>query len=498
MRVSLQQIDARGLSLALSDEDVVEVASAAGLAGVLEQSGETLRLSDVTAGELTLASLRLTFGTVTLESRGEGALTDVRLSVERSASELIVDLEAARVRASLLVVRVGDILVQGRAELVGVKLSLREAGGSLSAERVELVAPELHVGGAQIAASALAGVALTIGWGDPGFRLLASSMTAPELRVTAAGATIASRDVGLDAFALRDGRLTVGEARLAETDFALEIGASGSSTAESVDPSVAASAAEVPSLPLVDLRVLDALDGSVAVDVAVDLTVPIIGRRSATHRLRIAVEQGTIDYRALESNLAPLEDALLDFAVRDGGLALERVNPLLPARGRGKPIVMWDLDGPGIALAERSRVRLAVLPSARVVGADDEKDRSSSSSSPISLVRLSLLDVDARLSLAETKGLPGKIRIERVGSLTLSGNVHHEPGAEPRRGHLKAALETLVVSVGDVALGSARLDVGRVSVFGIDPIDVPFVGATPSSVQMVLRGATLAEIAVGF
>ena len=154
---------------------------------------------------------------------------------------------------------------------------------------------------------------------------------------------------------------------------------------------------------------------------------PILGSRKATHRFRIPVEQGTIDYMALESNLSTLENALLDFAVRDGELVLERVNPLFPARGRGKPIVAWSLTAMDLELAKRDLVRLAILPDARLVGeSSGEESAASSSSSPsVALRRLSLRGITVKLALAPNDPTRGRIRLRSIGALTLRGAIHH-------------------------------------------------------------------------
>lgn len=87
-----------------------------------------------------------------------------------------------------------------------------------------------------------------------------------------------------------------------------------------------------------DLRLLDRISGRVSADVTVDARVPIIGRRRATHEVRVAVDKGFFDIRELERGLATLEDFILDFEIRDGALILERDVPLIGLR---KDLVRW-------------------------------------------------------------------------------------------------------------------------------------------------------------
>ncbi len=123
------------------------------------------------------------------------------------------------------------------------------------------------------------------------------------------------------------------------------------------------------------MTLLDGLAGVINVELSLDLTVPVIGRRRATHRFRIPIADGAVDYMGLEKDLSTLESALLDFAIRDGALVLEMGIPFLPTRGLGKPILQWDLAPADLDLARRDRIRLAVLPRFRTVGGESGSSR---------------------------------------------------------------------------------------------------------------------------
>ncbi|MBX3203531.1 MAG: hypothetical protein KF764_00620 [Labilithrix sp.] len=496
MRVTLERVDTRGLRVDLPSparDQAVVLASASNLRGTLAIDEGKTTLSDVLADDVILASLRILLGELVLSSAAGARLTGLGLALEQSAGGLALDVTAASLLAEDLSVVIGDVAVRGRAHLGGVKLVVREGAGSLAAESVELGALSLRIGDLELAAEVVRGERVTIAWGPDPFRLTGAGLHAPSLRVTVPDTAIAAEDVTLAGLDVDGGSIGVARAAVESARVEVTLAASAPADAAGRAPAAPSRAGE----PLVDLSLLDALNGRLDVDVAVDLTVPIIGRRHATHRLRVAIDQGTIDYLALEKNLSRLEDAILDFAVRDGGLALERVNPLLPARGHGKPIVVWDLDAGDLELAKNDRVRLAVLPTARVVGADDPKPGAPPAKSPIALRQLAFVGIDARLSV--TPGEPalerGQLRLKRVGSLALGGEVRYDPGEPAPPGLLRGDLAELAASVHGLAVGASVLDVEAVEAVRVAPFEIVFADVTPTAIRLDLNRLALERIA---
>jgi hypothetical protein len=258
----------------------------------------------------------------------------------------------------------------------------------------------------------------------------------------------------------------------------------------------AASAPEAKAPPFFDFRALDGLSGEIDVDVDVDITVPIIGHRKATHRLRVPVAGGALDFRALEDNLATLENAVLDFSAKDGALRLERVNPLFPARGHGKPIIVWDLDAPDFALAEQNRVRLAVLPRARLADHDAESEpepAEPTKKSPVALERLALHRIDVKLALAAIEGdLGGQFRPRSIGAIALKGSVDHAPSASaPAAGAVVGELSAVSASLAGLPLGASLLDVEGVSLASAPRVEITFRDVNPTNIEVDLGGLTL-------
>ncbi len=500
MKISLDRVDARGLRVDLpgASGESIAITSATGLAGTLEDFEDRLVLSGVSAEAVELAALRVVLSGLVLSTESAVTLTGVALTLEQAKTALALDVTAASLLALDLNVAVDDVVVRGRATLTGARLSVRDDEGSLSAAGVELRSFLLRIGDLEMTAEALTGISVQIAWGAAGFRLVATSIDGPSLLVTAKDVRVDARGVALGAFSLADGAITIGTVVAASARTALSLAADTSQPASPPAPPPAADLAAEPPLavPLVDYGVLDGLSGELDVDVLVDVTVPIIGHRKATHRLRVPIADGAIDFRALERNLANLEDALLDFSVREGALVLERANPLFPVRGHGKPIVQWDVDALDHELAERDRVRLAVLPTARFVGGDAA---ASDEPSSFALRELGLLRINATLALAAIERplagpLGGQVRLRRVGSLVLAGNVFHDPAGVPRDGSLLGELTDLAASIVGLSLGTSRLDITSVAAAGIAPVEVAFAGAAPKAIDLGINGLRLEKV----
>ncbi len=491
MRFSLERLDTRGFILEIpgASEQAVIIASTENLQGRVAIDDGKTTLEGVQADAIVLSSLRLLLGRLVLSGRSGARLTGVGVALERTPDRLGLDTNASSLAAAELHIEIDDIAVRGRVHLAGVKLLVQGERGSLSAERVTIEAFSLRLGDVELGAETVHGAAVAISWGDS-FGLRAGTLESPALRVVTPAARVLASDVATSAFVLDDGKVT---ARRAATRSArVEARFAKTEPASSAAPPAPATT----RAPLFDPNVLDALSGQLDVDVELDLTVPIIGRRRATHRLRVAIDQGTIDYLALERNLSALEDAILDFAVRDGGLALERVNPLFPARGRGKPIIAWPLDEADLELATQNRVRLSVLPRATVVGSDEPSDAGAApKKSAVALRHLGLVNIGARLALAPTGVLGGQIRPKRIGALVLGGDVYYDPGEATPPGLLRGEADALAVSLHRLSLGASTLD-ASIEVANVSGLEVAFADVTPTAMKLDLADLVVADLAI--
>ncbi len=515
MRVALERLDAQGLVVDLpgTKQERIAIRSATRLRGVLVTGdagagaaaaagagGERLELSETTAETLVLDALRVVLDDLLLSNAGGATFQGLSVSLVQEGASIALEVASrSLVCADLgIAVAVNDVVLAFGLKLTDARLSVRDAEGTLSAAGVELSDFSLRVADLQLASPAVSGRDVTIRWGAKGFALEAASLDAAALDVSSGDARVALGGVHVDALALDGptttmGHVTVERGRVAAT-IAPPPGTASATTARDAGAGGAR---------FLDWRALDGLSGEIDVDMEVDLTVPLIGHRKATHRFRVPIAGGSLDYRELESNLAALENALIDFSVKDGALRLERVNPLFPARGHGKPIVIWDLDAADLALAEQERVRLAVLPSARLAdgggggAGDSHEPEEPSKKSSIALRRLALHRIDVKLALTPVDGaLTGQFRPRRIGSLVLQGSVDHAPddaggggaGGAQRPGSVLGEVSALAASLVALPLGENVLDATSVELTSASPIEVTFLDVHPTSVKVDLAG----------
>ncbi len=447
MRITLEHLDTRGLSLELSPDEHVRIRAVAGLRGTVDQ-GETVRVEGLAAARVELDALHLLFGTVRLSAGRDAGLSDVILAYDRSAGRTTLDLRSAAVSVAGLSVVAGDVTVEGDVTMTDVHVWQHGDDGGLAASRVVFEQVRLELPGAKMVARDVVFLDAALTWGAAGVSLVAGMI-----------------DVGTAELTLAFGdKREASEARA--------------------------------SVPF-DLRTLDAISGQVDADLTVDLTVPVLGHRVATHRFRIPIAEGALDYLSLENDLAALENQLLDFAVRDGALVLERGIPLLPTRGRGKPIVVWDLSPDDLALAEQRRVRLAVLPSARLASDLDTEPSTEPARPPsVALRRLDVV-VEARLALAaDDVDRTGPVRLRSASAVVVAGEVHHDAAGPPREGALRVEITALEGALEALPAGSQRIDASRVHVAHVTEADIGFSGVRPSFARVVLKGSSLAGFAL--
>ncbi|MEY4512462.1 MAG: hypothetical protein RLZZ450_4584 [Pseudomonadota bacterium] len=504
MRIDLGQLSVQGLLLELPGSQTapqdkrVRIDSAEQLRGVFVQTAAGFQLSNVVCPRLVLSKLDWLFGTLGLRADQAAQLTGLVVEAGTTSGELELELRLSGLAATLEL-SVGNLRIVAQVEGQGVLLQSGPAVGLLRAEHAVFSALQVRTASFSVALPSLKVEGLLVDWSGDDFRLEASKLEGGELTLEQAGTKL--RGTGLKVAGLRvlGASVQAAQASLARLDVAAELPAPApvDSSLERATPASGDEAAPA----IFDYELLNGLAGYLNVDVAVDLAVPIIGRRRATHELRIALEDGALDYRELENNLARLEDSLLDFSVRDGALVLERGLPLISTRGRGKPIVIWDLRADDLALAEDRRVRLAVLPKARLAASSGQSepppppDPQEESSSAFRLRHLSLQDIDAALRLASTGSGQGALRELTFASLTVQGTVHHDPEGPKREGRIRAALSDLRTTLTALPLGTQQVGTA-VEVASVRDIDVTFEDVRPRRASAVFEGIVLRSLSL--
>ncbi len=106
------------------------------------------------------------------------------------------------------------------------------------------------------------------------------------------------------------------------------------------------------------LRFLDSLTGRIYLTLKVQLDLPVLGVRTLDQQLRVPVQDGSLDFRALEDSLDWLEGAFLDIKHDD---TLLKVQWKVPIFGSSHDLITWQLDKEASALAAFGRVPVRSL-----------------------------------------------------------------------------------------------------------------------------------------
>jgi hypothetical protein len=253
-----------------------------------------------------------------------------------------------------------------------------------------------------------------------------------------------------------------------------------------------------------DFRFLDRLNGHLNVDLNLDVKVPLLGRRRGKHAFRVPIENGTINYRKLERNLSPLEDAVIDVELRDDRLILEKDIPLLPFNN--KEILFWRLDSHEQELAQRRLVRLRTLLNYELPPTDpkeeaqeEDEDRDKDRTIPAVAAR----EVDVLLSLGGGDRIPlgdGWLRLgdeatPAVGELRLRGEAHYEGGHDLAPTQAYPILRAVSLGLEAIRLGTARV---RADLFigSIEEATVGFRVFLPNRLEARVRDLRLIDVSV--
>jgi hypothetical protein len=256
-------------------------------------------------------------------------------------------------------------------------------------------------------------------------------------------------------------------------------------TPEPDDPPAPPAPPTDPGLRQSRLRFLDSLSGRIYFTVKVVLDLPVLGNRSLDQDLRIPIQEGSLDYRALEDSLNWLEGAFLDIKHDGERLALVWKVPIV---GSTRDLITWALDDDAAALAAFGRVPVRSLTDFRLARAARPDDRKRKT-----LQALSLNAIDIALSLLAPHSVelgggvimfggddqPGMVDLKVTGSL-------HDRG----EGGLKGAIGSIDTTIKDVQLGPVKMTADRLHFDGIDELEVEFDGFRPVRATLLVHRVT--------
>lgn len=240
------------------------------------------------------------------------------------------------------------------------------------------------------------------------------------------------------------------------------------------------------------LRFLDSLSGHHDVTVKVVLDLPVIGHRSLDQELKIPIQDGSLDFRALDDSLDWLEGAFIDIKHDNNKLALVWKVPIF---GSAHELISWTLDHDAQALAAFGRVPVRSLVDFRVPGRPnrpDEKRRQT-------LKSLSLEGIDVALSLLAPRSVEAGGGVIMFGGddqpglvdLRVSGNL-----SDRGPGDLKGAIGSIDTTIKDVSFGPVKLTADRLHFDGLDQLEVVFDGFNPVNVMVLVHRVTATNLSL--
>ncbi|HWU87700.1 MAG TPA: hypothetical protein VN253_10520 [Kofleriaceae bacterium] len=244
------------------------------------------------------------------------------------------------------------------------------------------------------------------------------------------------------------------------------------------------------------LRFLDSLSGRIHLTIKVVLDLPVLGVRTLDQQLRVPIDEGSLDYRALDDSLDWLEGAFLDIKHDDHKLA---VTWKVPIFGSSRDLIWWALDDEAATGATFGRVPARSLADFRF-GGDRGGDRGDGGGGRRkTLQALSFDAIDIALSLVAPRSLEAGGGVIMFGGddqpgmvdLRVNGSIrNHGPGA------LRGTIGSVDTTIKDVRFGPVQITADRLHFDGLDELEVTFDGFRPTSVAVVVHRVTATNLAV--
>jgi hypothetical protein len=245
------------------------------------------------------------------------------------------------------------------------------------------------------------------------------------------------------------------------------------------------------------LRFLDSLSGRINTTMKVQLDLPVIGVRTLDQQLRIPIQEGSLDYRALDDSLDWLEGTFLDIKHENQRLKVQWKVPIV---GAGHDLITWALDQDASTLASFGRVPLRSLADFRTGSGREKPPTDSEVRRKAGVLRAFTLDkIDIALSLLAPRHL-------EVGNGTIMFGGEDQPGMVDLKvtgairnngpGGLRGAIGSVDTTIKDLELGSMMLSADRLHFDGLDELEVTFDGFKPVAVTVVIHRVTATNLSL--
>lgn len=245
------------------------------------------------------------------------------------------------------------------------------------------------------------------------------------------------------------------------------------------------------------LRFLDGLSGSASATVKVRLDLPVLGVRTLDQELRIPIQDGALDFRALEESLHWLGGAILDITHKTDQL---KISWKVPIVGPSRDLVTWPLDSDAMAVAAFGRVPVRSLTDLRLAssGSPAQTDAEAKDKRKIlnslafdsieiagSLKTSHRLELDPGVIAFGTDDQPGLVDFQLSGALTDQGP-----------GQLKGTIQSVDTTIKDLRIGPLEFTADRFQLEGIEQVEITFEGFRPTSLTVRIRRATATNLSL--
>jgi hypothetical protein len=477
MRIELRNISGDevriDLSQAIDAAEGLVLKSVTFLQGTLTTSAAGTAISDCVADAATLTSCRLRLGAVELLLKAPCSIA--RLSGELSfGQEMHVDVRADQLKTSALEVGIGAVRIGAAILVRDTVLRVNGEDGELHMAYAELTGFEVHDGQLGVKAPHVVIQGLSLWWGPSGFRCKAEALRAGELTLTPAAVALRVEGLWAKGVDFRDGTFGCTELKCegirGELALPFPPTSGGGGTARAQASHATPHGAPGQQFAVLDVGLIDGLSGKLHCDVAVGMDIAVVPRR-AVHRLRLDVSRGLIDYRALEGGLSRLEDALLDFSVREKHLVLELGLPFIPMRGRGMPLVSWPLTPEDLRLAQQGLVPLRLLPfpDSKERAPGEAQDEEGNAPALLRLRELDIKNVDVELALeAVPRGERAPLRSLSVAAFHVEGGLALRDGGARWVAQLSAFARDSRAALVGLVLGGQSLSAAKVRLLAVE------------------------------
>lgn len=524
MDIRLEQLDASGFALDLPKSEragrrTLSLGRVTGLRGGLRVDREVVRISEALADTGAVTGLSWPLGATLLSLVAPAQLSSVAfdLTAPRGGrgnpvmAATIGHLESDAVALATRALEV-SCAVQASA------LSLSLAEGELTAGAATLGASAIELASStQVIRGALSVGELEVNSRGGHTTVRASSASASELVLSSERSTLALRGLELDGgFAVKGADIYMASATIAEVELEVAFPRRERAAASEPEPEVAPEPPPEPGerpdptpLPgripipagidlrddivwhdadaIFDLRDLDRLAGNIQVGLSLRAQLPVVGKYSLNRTFKIPIQDGALDFVDVERQLSTLEDAFIDFAVREGKLVLKRDIPLLPTKG--KTLVSWPLSPVEQALAQNRVIRLRALPRVQIPRAKSGEKKAVVQEVKVDKPHVELT-LNAQAPGAVESPTPPAVTLNRLDTLAVDGNLLFRAAEQIKEMEASVVVRDLSLVVRDLVVGSRRLAAAEIVIGELHVEFTEWDGFRP--IKLVARGNNLA------